>query len=272
MFTDLSLSREVNGSFPNSFDSNLDVNFNIGSAANWPSFESIPIRRPPELQQALTKFSQHYSTVFPSRRLEFFPTVGTCIVAFTTPKYGESLGSKYELMVSELQACVLQCFDRVRAVSYSEIETVTGIPFTHLSTTLQTLCSHRNLILLKKPTSSTISKTDSFYPNIKFKSKLFRIKILAELDKDTDSNVESEEVESRIIIERESSVDACIVRILKMRRRCSYQDLITQVLESTIRRGSVIDNQFVKKRIESLIDREYMERDELDSNIFNYLA
>lgn len=89
-------------------------------------------------------------------------------------------------------------------------------------------------------------------------------------------------------------VDAAIVRIMKTRKVLSHTLLITelfqQVMQSTdgaipvsvieltmpyIRHWQLkfpVKPADLKKRIESLIDREYLERDRNNPQIYNYLA
>ena len=64
-------------------------------------------------------------------------------------------------------------------------------------------------------------------------------------------------------------IDAVLVRILKARKTILHQQLITSVMEQVKVPVGVVD---IKKRIESLMEREYMERDVKDHNKYNYLA
>jgi len=64
-------------------------------------------------------------------------------------------------------------------------------------------------------------------------------------------------------------IDASLVRVMKARKTILHQQLIPQVLEQVKVPAQPND---VKKRIESLIEREYMERDSKDRNRYNYLA
>ena len=64
-------------------------------------------------------------------------------------------------------------------------------------------------------------------------------------------------------------IDAVLVRIMKARKTILHQQLIPQVLEQIKVPALPAD---VKHRIESLIEREYMERDSKDRNRYNYLA
>jgi cullin-4 len=69
--------------------------------------------------------------------------------------------------------------------------------------------------------------------------------------------------------DRQYQVDAAIVRIMKMRKSLLHNQLVSEVvaqLKFPIKPGDI------KKRIESLIDRDYLARDEQNANQFNYLA
>lgn len=59
-------------------------------------------------------------------------------------------------------------------------------------------------------------------------------------------------------------IDAAIVRIMKTRKTLSHKLLVQELL---IQLKFPIRAQDLKKRIESLIDREYLERDEQNPNV-----
>jgi cullin-4 len=64
-------------------------------------------------------------------------------------------------------------------------------------------------------------------------------------------------------------MDAALVRIMKSRKSLTHQQLLTEVFSQLRFSAKAAD---VKKRIESLIDREYLERDETDAALYRYLA
>lgn len=66
-----------------------------------------------------------------------------------------------------------------------------------------------------------------------------------------------------------AQVDAAIVRIMKARKTLSHTLLISELLEQLKFPVKAAD---LKKRIESLIDREYLERDEGNAQVYKYLA
>lgn len=64
-------------------------------------------------------------------------------------------------------------------------------------------------------------------------------------------------------------MDAAIVRIMKTRKELSHQQLVAELLAQLRFPVKPAD---IKKRIESLLEREFLERDSDDPNIYRYLA
>lgn len=69
--------------------------------------------------------------------------------------------------------------------------------------------------------------------------------------------------------ERECVIDACLVRIMKGRKKLHHNDLIPDCIK-------LVNNfkpevPMIKKRIESLIERDYLKRDDKDRNVFIYI-
>ena len=59
-------------------------------------------------------------------------------------------------------------------------------------------------------------------------------------------------------------IDAAIVRVMKTRKTLSHKLLVAELLQQL---KFPIKQSDLKKRIESLIDREYLERDEGNANV-----
>jgi cullin 3 len=82
---------------------------------------------------------------------------------------------------------------------------------------------------------------------------------------------EDADLKSKVEDDRKHMIEAIIVKVMKSRRRLSHNDLITEatkILQSKFNP----DPQIIKKRIEGLIDREYLERDKEDRRYYKYLA
>ncbi len=68
-----------------------------------------------------------------------------------------------------------------------------------------------------------------------------------------------------------SVLEATIVRIMKGRKKLTLQLLIDAVVSDVSKRFPP-DVKEIKKRVESLIDREFLKRDDEDKNMLHYLA
>ena len=106
---------------------------------------------------------------------------------------------------------------------------------------------------------------------------------------------EQQSTTERVFHDRQYQVDAAIVRIMKMRKTLSHNMLIAELYNQLkfpvkvttlfipscsywnlkLRKYEfvfVLQPADLKKRIESLIDRDYMERDRENTNQYNYVA
>ena len=61
-----------------------------------------------------------------------------------------------------------------------------------------------------------------------------------------------------------TQIDAAIVRIMKTRKTLSHKLLVSELM---VQLKFPVRGADLKKRIESLIDREYLERDSADPNV-----
>lgn len=71
--------------------------------------------------------------------------------------------------------------------------------------------------------------------------------------------------------DRRYAIDAAIVRTMKSRKVLQHQQLVLEVVQQLSRMFKP-DFKLIKKRIEDLIAREYLERDKDNPQLFKYLA
>ena len=69
--------------------------------------------------------------------------------------------------------------------------------------------------------------------------------------------------------DRQYLVDAAIVRIMKSRKSLKHALLMAELISLL---KFQLETSVAKKRIESLIEREYLERDSKDRTLYHYLA
>ena len=71
--------------------------------------------------------------------------------------------------------------------------------------------------------------------------------------------------------DRRYAIDAAVVRVMKSRKVLQHSQLVVEVV-AQLQRSFKPDFRIIKKRIEDLIAREYLERDKDNANLFRYLA
>ncbi|KEH22341.1 cullin 3B [Medicago truncatula] len=90
---------------------------------------------------------------------------------------------------------------------------------------------------------------------------------------DTPRKSEFEKLQTRKSVEENirPQIEAAIARIMKFRKQLDHSNVITEVTKELM--SLFLPNPIdIKKRIESLIDRDYLERDSIDTNLYRYLA
>ncbi|KAA6389213.1 MAG: putative ubiquitin-protein ligase, cullin 4 [Streblomastix strix] len=177
-------------------------------------------------------------------------------------------------------------------LSLSLIQQQTRVDLNELKLAIAALCIHPAHILIYENNNinNTITNNSSSYQQLKdvdesvdwmsipddaqfmfnddlAQYKKTRIKVNQYQVKEKSG--ESNSTNSQIIEDRQHVLEAQIVRVMKLKKQMSYNPLISEV--SSHVRFSVSKSD-MKKRVESLIERGYLERDATDPEKFNYLA
>ncbi|XP_019450940.1 PREDICTED: cullin-1-like isoform X2 [Lupinus angustifolius] len=264
MVTDLTLAKENQTSFEeylsnNTADPGIDLTVTVLTTGFWPSYKSFDLNLPVEMVRCVEVFKEFYQTKTKHRKLTWIYSLGTCnIIGKFEPK-------TVELIVTTYQASALLLFNSADRLSYSEIMTQLNLSDDDVIRLLHSLSCAKYKILNKEPNTKTISSTDYFEFNSKFTDKMRRIKIpLPPVD-------EKKKVIEDVDKDRRYAIDASIVRIMKSRKLLGYQHLVVECVEQ-LGRMFKPDVKAIKKRIEDLISRDYLERDKDNANMFKYLA
>jgi len=104
--------------------------------------------------------------------------------------------------------------------------------------------------------------------NTKFTNKLKRIQVTIISSKEKEKDSQSQ---TMVDEERKHVIESAIIRVMKSRRELEHPNLIVEVCKLLSHRFTP-DIKNVKKRIESLIERDYLERDERNINLYRYKA
>ena len=284
MFKDIEISADINASFKQSAQARrladgssrsggsapAEVSVHVLTSVNWPTYPQMEVKLPRELSTYQEAFKEHYLSKHSGRRLTWQNSLGHCMLKAVFPgKDGRE--SKKDLQVSLLQTIVLMLFNDDSAandgLTCSQIADSTGIEEGELKLTLLSLACGKYRVLQKSPKGKEVEKSDSFTFNADFTAPLIRIKINTIQMKETKE--ENEATHERVFQDRQYQVDAAIVRIMKTRKTLSHTLLINELYNQL---KFPMKPAELKKRIESLIDREYLERDSENPQVYIYLA
>ena len=156
-------------------------------------------------------------------------------------------------------------------------------------------------ILKKEPVGREVNSEDVFTVNEDFKSKFTKIKVktVTAIKESVEAAVKTR---TKVEEDRKPLVEAAVVRIMKSRKQLEHNALVAEVTQQLTHRelpppapptarfpclrpgglpltcsalgvasGFIPSPQFIKKRIESLIERDYLERG-ADQKVYKYLA
>jgi len=154
--------------------------------------------------------------------------------------------------------------DKSESLSTSDIAQEMGSTIDVIKRVLHSLSCGKYKVLLKTPSSKTVSEDDKFEANEKFSSKVRNFEIVM-----ASLNNLKQGAKEKAKEDRSYAIDAALVRTMKARKRMAHKDLISEVLRQL--QTFTPESKYVKKRIESLIEREYIRRVD-ETKEYEYLA
>jgi cullin 3 len=268
----------------------VDIDVDVLTTGYWPNVKVPVCKLPQPVESAIENFSDFYLKKHTGRKLSWQTSTGTGEIKATFGSNGNL--RTYSLIVSTYQMCILMLFNDDEELTLSQILSKTRIPNLELQRHLISLCTPKYRILRKSSKGRGISgDDDTFCINNDYKSNARRVKIplismssMKEVIQNKNmanakvgqsfSSLPGTFIETlppQLEEERRHLVEAATVRIMKARKQLHHNDLIAEVTKQ-LQSRFVPTPQFIKKRIEGLIEREYLERNEDDHRLYMYVA
>ena len=264
----------------------------------WPSYPLDELRLPSVMAKPLDTFRAFYDTRTNNRRLRWIHELGIVNLS------GAFTKRKLELVVSTIQATVLLQFNEAEELSIQALTDLTGLDADTVKQTLKSLASGKSKVLLKTPEQG-YNVSHRIRVNHAFTSPAIRVRLPAPVRKTTPK--ERENAALNVAEDRKHAMEANIVRIMKSRKTMNHTNLMTEArhtkptfAQSSLRSLSTAlfslhsshsfalvccsqvsaqlmkyfqpDPRAIKQRIEDLIQREYMKRDDEQTSLYHYLA
>jgi len=274
----------------------VDLEVQVLNESHWPisGTQKFPLLLEKQLLRCQTKFQEYYDKTTEKRRLQWLYNYGTVTLAarFTNSKL------PIQLVLTPLQASILVCFNISPKLSFDEL--LTHLWPTQSTSARSVLTSSQNssalhdmsleeilrfaiqpLVYFKykvlqkendqDPKKESIKKADVFILREKIPAKKLPRKIAFPPGSAKQQQKEADQDHELVMKQREFEIEAAMVRVMKARNRLEWNQVQVEVINILKSRFSP-DARMLKKRLESLIDRKFMERDENDPKVILYIS
>ncbi|KDO35014.1 hypothetical protein SPRG_01077 [Saprolegnia parasitica CBS 223.65] len=238
----------------------IEFGVQVLTTGHWPSYTPLDISLPPQMVRYMSLFKMYYDSKTSHRRLQWVHSLGNATVRATFPK-----NKWYDLQVTTLQAVALLLFNAsdTDAFTFEHLRESLNLSEDVVKRILHSLSCGKYKLLTKTPMSKNIAVTDTFTLNLSFASPMRKVRVpMASLEESHNPKHVEED--------RSIAIEAAIVRIMKARKTLQHQQLVSEVLSQLAFFKPV--PKLIKRRIEALIDREYLERDPESATTYRYLA
>ncbi|KAM0670003.1 hypothetical protein MY8738_001444 [Beauveria namnaoensis] len=267
MFQDMQISKDLNKEFREhlaGIDSQktIDSTFSILGTGFWPlQAPSTHFQPPTEIGSEIEKFTRFYKHKHDGRKLTWLWHL--CKGEIKTG-YCKSSKTPFTFQVSVYQMAILLLFNEKDSYVYEDMLSATALSAEVLDQALAVILKAKVLLVAggEKPGPGKI-----FNLNYDFKSKKIRVNL--NLGGVKEAKQEEAETNKTIEEDRKLLLQSAIVRIMKARKKMKHSQLVSETINQ-IRTRFLPKVGDIKKCIEILLDKEYLER--LDDDELGYLA
>ncbi|CAG9317372.1 unnamed protein product [Blepharisma stoltei] len=265
MYQDIAISAETMAEFKKlshkGMPQGVALNVQVLRSGCWPEQSTEACMIPPELADCSRTFQIFYVNKHQGRNI-------TWLLGFGQLELITLFASKtFTLIMNPFQAAIVLMFNKGSSYTVSQIREATKLSENTLKANLIMFFNPKNKLFNKESKGKTLEDSETITLNEKFSSPTIRCDFTPKKVKKIEAS--SKEDEQAISAERKNILDSVIVRIAKARRVIKHQELITEV----IRQVGLFRPQppMIKAQIESLIQREFLARDQNDRTTYNYI-
>ncbi|KXS12601.1 Cullin-domain-containing protein [Gonapodya prolifera JEL478] len=269
MFSDMALSKDLNTAFRSQQEQNhdatdlLDFSIMVLGTAHWPlQPPNTGYTIPEDLIKTYDRFQRFYNQKHNGRKLNWLFNMGKADLRTNYMKQKQQC----TFQVSHFEMAVLLQYNDRTKYSWDELSQQTGVAADVLKGQMGILLKAKVLLL----SNGALGDSNSQYElNEDFKSKRIRLNLIVPVRSEVKQ--EADETHKTVEEDRKLLIQAAIVRIMKTRKVLNHVGLMNEVITQLSARfkPKVPD---IKKCIDILLEKEYIERTEGQKDTYSYVA
>lgn len=283
MMHDIFYSQTINFDFKlynkkNNIELGLDFYIKVVSQDNWPlekhlilnfnseqnknkelNSENLKIKGMPEsLSKCIKEFTSFYYGKFTNRFISFVPELSWAEL------FVRINAKTYTFIVSTQQLILLMLFNSKKEYELKQLKELTDFSDDKLIEIYQPLIKNNVLILKNSSLCLNMNFTNNESKlNLNYKCK--------DKTKAKEEEKKDKEVSHFILEDRKYQIDASLIHVLKKYKKLSFDELKNKVTVE-VKNYFIPEIHLLKQRLENLIDRNFIERDENNPDIYIYIA
>jgi len=273
MFQDMQISKDLNAAY-REFQENagvdkktsVDAHYHILGTGFWPLNPPTTKFTPPqEITKTYERFNTFYASKHSGRKLTWLWQLCKGEMRANYTKSPQK--TPYTFQVSTYQMGILLMYNDATndVVAYDDMAATTSLNKETLDPSIGILVKAK--VLLPEPADARPDSGTSYRLNHGFKHKKPKVNLNIAIKSETKA--EAEDTHKTIEEDRKLLIQSAIVRIMKSRKKLRHQLLLQETITQISQRfrPSVQD---IKKCIDILLEKEYLER--LEGDELGYLA